>query len=475
MYNYVFYLLVLSRLLVFCAAVSGAKDAVSSESREIPVNVTYPLVNIENRCGEVITIPCPTITEGRAGTLRFATLPTRTCEVTVELQENCTNTVRGSFALYLNIRQISTLTGHVFKIEETFANDRTVGKQLTNQFSLVAWRSIAQYLTRYSQQPRVHLVYDRSTGTSVTLSGYVIVIDYTLLQSTIIQGSVISNSTYCRALNGYIHNELYCPPITTNSRINCPSIYVPSLGENPTSSAQCDTPATARPTTTTRRPTTTWQPFVPITWPSGISTPWWMAVTTTTQRSTTRTTTRTTTRARPTTTWRPFGFTTTAIPWWRTTTWSWNWHYTTRRPDTTSTGELVAIVVSVVITALVGICGAACRHSRYRAARARAAEDLTVSVAYEARRNAPTPVVIRSAREPTAPDHSSTGTSPYPAGSSLPHPSTDLPSYPAGAGQPLPYPAAQPLDAPPTYAEVVSGAHPVHHMPDHKNESDAKS
>ncbi|XP_055332460.1 uncharacterized protein LOC129584336 [Paramacrobiotus metropolitanus] len=252
MRTYLFCLFVLSLASAEDIDSSQIKDEVLPQSREY----TYPLVDIEERCGQVITIPCPTDRIGRAGTIQFASLPRRTCEVTLALEKNCDNTFFDGFALYLNLRTISTLTGHVFKIEETFGNSRTLGKLFTNQLIYYPWNSLAQYLTRYSSAPRIHLVYDRSNGTTATLTGYNIVIDYTL-----IHGTSTPFNTYCHALNGFIHDNLYCPQNV--SRINCPTNYTQSLGLNPTDTAQCKILTTLRPITAT---TTVWPPTTEYPW-----------------------------------------------------------------------------------------------------------------------------------------------------------------------------------------------------------------
>ncbi|XP_055328905.1 uncharacterized protein LOC129581716 [Paramacrobiotus metropolitanus] len=201
------------------------------------VAVLYLTVSVEYRCGEAFVVPCPTEATGHAGTFRFravSQIQAPQCNVTLELDGNCTSSILGNFALYLNIRAIATRSHQVLKIYELIGNKQFLGKQLTGQSILTPRPSVAQYLTSYNKQPRVNIVYDNSAGSPWPSVGYQIIFDYTVLH-----GSNLSGSTYCRALNGCIQTAWYCPNST--EPITCPNTYVPSLTENPTDTIQCAT------------------------------------------------------------------------------------------------------------------------------------------------------------------------------------------------------------------------------------------
>ncbi|XP_055332497.1 uncharacterized protein LOC129584362 [Paramacrobiotus metropolitanus] len=203
-----------------------------------PFSTTNPTINVEQRCNDVITFPCPTEAKPVSGSLAFRGTPRKSCEVTVQLQDNCTNSMFHSFAIYLNIRQIVTggngSRSHALEIYEGFGNNRTLGKTLKQQNVTSFVPSVSQYITSYDRQPRIHLLYRRKSDDTECDSKRDILIDFTVLLGTDQPGS---QSTYCGALRGFIHNSLLCEQQTT--RIYCPRNYEDSLGLNPAEDSQC--------------------------------------------------------------------------------------------------------------------------------------------------------------------------------------------------------------------------------------------
>ncbi|XP_055348538.1 uncharacterized protein LOC129595522 [Paramacrobiotus metropolitanus] len=204
--------------------------------------------NLENYCDRTLSISCPSI-YGEAGTLRFHYMPSTSCKVTVTLSSSSCGSSYEYFGIYLNIRKSYMPTSSTMQIYDT-SSSRTLGKSWNggNQPQYSNPTSAGQYLSRSTRRPEISIEFTPSRSYPPT-SSHEVYFDYVIVSDT-----TSSYNTYCRALSGYISDNLICD--TSDDRVNCPSSYSASVYtmEAATSRQSCSTTTTRR---TTRRAATT--------------------------------------------------------------------------------------------------------------------------------------------------------------------------------------------------------------------------
>ncbi|XP_055349759.1 uncharacterized protein LOC129596485 [Paramacrobiotus metropolitanus] len=202
--------------------------------------------DLETACNESLTVVCPYMYTGRAGTFRYyyiGNLPAGRCSFNVTLDSNCGTSASNQFAFYFNIRKFILPSEDTLTIYQTrdsvMGNSSTMIKKLTGYLAQsYNPTSVAQARTAFSRQPSFTFEYFRSSSPYSGL--HEAYIDFVIVEST----SHIRNA-FCAALGGYVHDDFICDKDGLTDRVNCPSSFSPSItGRNPALWRQCQTAST---------------------------------------------------------------------------------------------------------------------------------------------------------------------------------------------------------------------------------------
>ncbi|XP_055349762.1 uncharacterized protein LOC129596489 [Paramacrobiotus metropolitanus] len=195
---------------------------------------SYQSFDLEDRCNRSLTIDCPYMYSGRAGTFRYyvvTKLQPGTCYLNVTLDSNCGMSYN-YYSIYLNIRKFNLPTNDRVRIYEKNTYSRNLLKDLTgSQSAFSNPASVAQTRTSYVKQPSISFEYFRSASSAT--GSHEAFIDYVIVEDT-----SSSHNTYCSALSGYVNDDYICDRDYSTDRVNCPSSFTFDTGRNPAYSRQ---------------------------------------------------------------------------------------------------------------------------------------------------------------------------------------------------------------------------------------------